>query len=154
MGFCRVQPYGSIGLLVSFFISKMSYRYNFLSSECLTINDAWNALYLSISPTSSYTGNANRESYRYQPNFAFLQCFSSLFSRKYFPTAISISSWIPCAALAFAFAFVPFMLCVYFEIRLPNAYCIASLLVSKVATSTWHDTSWLMSVLGNLSGLM
>ena len=50
MSFCRVQPYGSIGLLVSFFISKMSYRYNFLSSECLTINDVWNTLYLSISP--------------------------------------------------------------------------------------------------------
>ena len=94
MGFCRVQPYGSIGLLVSFFISRISYKYNLPSSECLTINDAWNILYLSISPTSSYTGNANRELYRYQPNFAFLQCFSSLFSRKFFPTAISISSGI------------------------------------------------------------
>ena len=85
-----------------FFISKISYKYNFLSSECLTINEAWNTLYLSISPYSSYTGNANRESYRYQPYFAFLQCFSSLFSRKYLPLAISISSGLPCAAFAFA----------------------------------------------------
>ena len=37
MGFCRVQPYGSIGLLVSFFMSKISYKYSFLYSECLTI---------------------------------------------------------------------------------------------------------------------
>ena len=37
---CRVQSYDSSGVLVSFFMSIMSYKYNLLSSECLIINEA------------------------------------------------------------------------------------------------------------------
>ena len=70
-------------------------------------------LYLSISPFSSYTGRAKWESYLYQPNLALRLCFTSLFSRKCFPSTISRSSGIPCVAFAFAFDAVPRNLYVY-----------------------------------------
>ena len=96
MGFHRTS---CRGLLVSFFIAKISYRYFLPFSAWLIKSRAWKILYLT-SVFSSQTGRAKRTSYLYQPYFAFLLCFSLRFSSKTGLDAIWISSGIAVAAFA------------------------------------------------------
>ena len=73
--------YCSSGVLVSFFMFTMSYRYKFPSAACRINISILNILNRSRSPVSLlYTGSANLVVNLYQPNFASTLCFPLKFS--------------------------------------------------------------------------
>ena len=115
MGFHRTVYYSS-GLLVSFLIEVMSWRYLLPSSACFTSKIAVNTLYLSIRlVVSLYTGIPNLMSYLYHPCLASFRCLTSLFSSQRGFLAIWISSGIPCETDAFAFRLAPFKASLLFD---------------------------------------
>ena len=82
--------YCSSGVLVSFFMFTMSYRYKFPSAACRINISILNILNRSRSPVSLlYTGSANLVVNLYQPNFASTLCFPlkriSLITTIFFP---------------------------------------------------------------------
>ena len=73
--------YCSSGVLVSFFMFTMSYRYKFPSAACRINISILNILNRSRSPVSLlYTGSTNLVVNLYQPNFASTLCFPLKFS--------------------------------------------------------------------------
>ena len=106
MGFYLVKSSDWKGVLVSFFIAIISYKYIFSSAACLISKDAWNTLYLSISPFSLKTGSANLDIQRYHPNFvSLLWCSLRLASN-----SLSVANRNP---YIFVIGFVFFDLSVY-----------------------------------------
>lgn len=107
--------YCSSGVLVSFFIFTISYRYRLPSEACLTNISILNTLNLSISYSSVKTGKANLDVNLYHPNSASVLCLILKFSCHLLFDAILSKLGISVVALALAFAFVPLSLLVSSE---------------------------------------